>query len=116
MNQADDNLPLLSFGTSRVADGVVYVCASGNGKYTYAFNAGTGRCVGGRRPMHGDSPCRLEISPFLCPGRCLPGLDGRIASSTPLPTAHTRKSNISTLYHLERAQFIAPFHLPSYHI
>jgi outer membrane protein assembly factor BamB len=30
------------FGTPRVANGVVYVCASDYGRYTYAFNAGDG--------------------------------------------------------------------------
>ena len=34
--------PHLLFGTPRVTNGVVYVCASGYGKYTYAFNAGDG--------------------------------------------------------------------------
>jgi outer membrane protein assembly factor BamB len=34
--------PHLFFGTPRVANGVVYVCASGSGRYTYAFNAGDG--------------------------------------------------------------------------
>ncbi len=34
--------PHMLFGTPRVANGVVYVCASGYGKYTYAFNAGDG--------------------------------------------------------------------------
>jgi outer membrane protein assembly factor BamB len=32
----------LQFGTPRVANGVVYVCASGYGRYTCAFNAGDG--------------------------------------------------------------------------
>jgi eukaryotic-like serine/threonine-protein kinase len=32
----------LHFGTPRVANGVVYVCASGYGRYTCAFNAGDG--------------------------------------------------------------------------
>ncbi len=34
--------PRMTFGTSRVANGVVYVCASGYGRYTCAFNAGDG--------------------------------------------------------------------------
>ena len=34
--------PHMLFGTPRVANGVVYVCASGYGRYTYAFNAGDG--------------------------------------------------------------------------
>jgi len=34
--------PQMTFGTPRVANGVVYVCASGYGRYTYAFNAGDG--------------------------------------------------------------------------
>jgi len=34
--------PHLLFGTPRVTNGVVYVCASGYVKYTYAFNAGDG--------------------------------------------------------------------------
>ena len=34
--------PQMLFGTPRVANGVVYVCASGSGRYTYAFNAGDG--------------------------------------------------------------------------
>ncbi len=34
--------PHLLFGTPRVTNGVVYICASGYGKYTYAFNAGDG--------------------------------------------------------------------------
>src|SRR3989442_1192088 len=34
--------PHMLFGTPWVANGVVYVCASGYGKYTYAFNAGDG--------------------------------------------------------------------------
>src|SRR6266568_1096175 len=34
--------PQMLFGTPRVANGVVYVCASGYGKYTYAFNARDG--------------------------------------------------------------------------
>ena len=34
--------PSLTFGTPRVANGVVYVCASGYGRYTCAFNAGDG--------------------------------------------------------------------------
>jgi outer membrane protein assembly factor BamB len=35
-------LPSLTFGTPRVVNGVVYVCASGYGRYTCAFNAGDG--------------------------------------------------------------------------
>ncbi len=35
--------PSLTFGAPRVADGVVYVCVSGYGRYTCAFNAGDGR-------------------------------------------------------------------------
>ena len=34
--------PHMLFGTPRVANGVVYVCASGYGNYSYAFNAGDG--------------------------------------------------------------------------
>jgi outer membrane protein assembly factor BamB len=34
--------PSLTFGAPRVADGVVYVCVSGYGGYTCAFNAGDG--------------------------------------------------------------------------
>ena len=34
--------PSLLFGTPRVANGVVYVCVSDYGRYTYAFNAGDG--------------------------------------------------------------------------
>jgi outer membrane protein assembly factor BamB len=34
--------PQLLFGTPRVTNGVVYVCASGYVRYTYAFNAGEG--------------------------------------------------------------------------
>ncbi len=34
--------PHMLFGTPRVVNGVVYVCASGSGRYTYAFNAGDG--------------------------------------------------------------------------
>lgn len=34
--------PHMTFGTPRVANGVVYVCASGYGRYTCAFNAGDG--------------------------------------------------------------------------
>src|SRR5579859_2015292 len=34
--------PDLLFGTPRVINDFVYVCASGDGKYTYAFNAGDG--------------------------------------------------------------------------
>ena len=33
----------MRFGAPRVANGVVYVCASGYGRYTCAFNAGDGR-------------------------------------------------------------------------
>src|SRR5260370_11979424 len=32
----------MTFGTPRVADGVIYVCVSGYGRYTCAFNAGDG--------------------------------------------------------------------------
>jgi len=35
-------LPRMTFGTARMANGVVYVCASGYGRYTCAFNAGDG--------------------------------------------------------------------------
>ena len=35
--------PQMTFGTSRVANGVVYVCASGFGRYTCAFDAEDGR-------------------------------------------------------------------------
>src|SRR5260221_1983450 len=34
--------PSLTFGAPRVANGVVYVCVSGYGRYTCAFNAGDG--------------------------------------------------------------------------
>jgi outer membrane protein assembly factor BamB len=34
--------PRMRFGTARVANGVVYVCASGYGRYTCAFTAGDG--------------------------------------------------------------------------
>lgn len=34
--------PHMLFGTPRVINGVVYICASGYGRYTYAFNAGDG--------------------------------------------------------------------------
>lgn len=34
--------PHMLFGTPRVTNGVVYVCASGSGNYTYAFDAGDG--------------------------------------------------------------------------
>lgn len=34
--------PHMTFGTTRVANGVVYVCASGYGRYTCAFDAGDG--------------------------------------------------------------------------
>ncbi len=37
-----DRPPMLHFGTPRVANGVVYVCVSGYGMYTCAFNAGDG--------------------------------------------------------------------------
>lgn len=36
------SLPRMIFGTARVANGVVYVCASGYGRYTCAFNARDG--------------------------------------------------------------------------
>ncbi len=34
--------PFMTFGHSRVVDGVVYICANGFGSYTYAFNADDG--------------------------------------------------------------------------